>query len=273
MASLDDQFGEVEGNDTAQRLPLGDLVLFQPRLGASSSPVSSSSTSFVSSSLRCIAFKGVHGREDVGLQEPPQGVIREILAHVRRGRQQQQVVAGPRERPPRNAPRDTRQRLGDAVAVGLADGEVGLAVGAELVRLVEDAEVIRFDSGILKPGERAIAPEGIDADDDQVAGRPREGIARLRVRAADDVEVEPEQRPQFPLPVADQPRRGAISTRRSRRLAGTVLEGKRRPTSATPTGTIRTLVTTVPAPWEFPRCHGPAHSFAETSLGESWPTP
>ena len=46
------------------------------------------------------------------------------------------------------------ERLGDTVPVGLADREIGLTVGAELVALVKDTEVIRLDSGLLKPGKR-----------------------------------------------------------------------------------------------------------------------
>ena len=118
-----------------------------------------------------VGVEGVHRGEDVGLQQPPEGVVREVLAHVRRGGQQQQVVAGPVERPAGVADRDARQRLGDPVAVGLADGEVGLAVRAELVGLVEDDQVVGLDAGLLEPGERALAGQGVDADDEPVAAR------------------------------------------------------------------------------------------------------
>ena len=122
-----------------------------------------------------------------------------------RGGQKQQVRGGPVECPAGVADLDARERLGDPVAVRLADREVGLAVGPELVALVEDAEVVGLDGGFLKPGEGAFAGEGIDADDDQVAAGPRERVARLGVGPDDDAEVEPEQGPQLALPVAHEP--------------------------------------------------------------------
>ena len=88
---------------------------------------------------------------------------------MRGGGQQQQVVAGPAERPAGVADRYARQRLGEPVSLGLLDGEVGLAVRTELVSLVEDAEVVGLDAGLLEPGEGLLARQGIDADDD--AGR------------------------------------------------------------------------------------------------------
>ncbi len=81
----------------------------------------------------------------------------------------------------------------------------GWRSAAELVALVEDAEVVGLDGGFLEPGEGAVAGERVDADDDQVAARPRERVARLGIGADDDAEVEPEQGPQLALPVADEP--------------------------------------------------------------------
>src|SRR5207249_4942383 len=81
------------------------------------------------------------------------------------------------------------------------------AVGGELVRLVEDDKFVRFDDGLLEPGERAFAPEGIDADDDHVAAGSHEGIPGAGVGPGDDAEVESEQGSKLSLPVAHQSRR------------------------------------------------------------------
>ena len=72
----------------------------------------------------------------------------------------------PVESPARVTDLDPRERLGDPVTVGLANRKVGLAVGPELVALVEDAEVVGLDRGLLEPSKRSFAREGIDADDD-----------------------------------------------------------------------------------------------------------
>ena len=60
-----------------------------------------------------------------------------------------------------------RERLGDPITVRLADREVGLAVGRELVALVEDAQVVGLDRGFLEPGEGSLAGQRIDADDER----------------------------------------------------------------------------------------------------------
>ncbi len=100
---------------------------------------------------------------------------------------------------------DAHERFGDPVAIRLADREVRLPVGPELVALVEDAEVVGLDRGFLKPGERAFAGERVDADDSQVAGWPGERITRFGVGPDDNVEIESEQRPKLTLPVPHEP--------------------------------------------------------------------
>ncbi len=124
-----------------------------------------------------VGVEGVHRGQGVGLQQPPEGVVGEVLAHVGRGRQQQQVGAGPVQRPAGLAGRDAGQGLGDPIAVGLADGEVGLTVGPELVGLVEDGQVVGLDTRLLEPGEGPLAGQGIDADDHPVAAVARERVA------------------------------------------------------------------------------------------------
>ena len=71
--------------------------------------------------------------------------------------------------------------------------------------LVEDDQVVGLDARFLKPGEHAVAGQGVDADDEAVARRPDEGIAGSGVAAADDVELKAEQLRQLALPVPDQP--------------------------------------------------------------------
>ena len=63
-----------------------------------------------------------------------------------------------------------------------------------------------LDSLLLEPGEGLLAAQGIDADDQTITVRPPKRVVCLRVRAADDMEVQAEKRPQFAFPVADEPR-------------------------------------------------------------------
>ena len=152
----------------------------------------------------------VERRQRVGGEQAPEAVVGEVLPHVRRRRQQQEVGGRPAEVPPRPVGRQARQRLGEAVAVGLVDGEVLTPVGGQLVRLVEDHEVVRRRprrGGVAQPSERALAGQRVDADDHPVALRPRERVAAARVVAPDDAERQREERPQLALPVADEPGR------------------------------------------------------------------
>ena len=103
--------------------------------------------------------------------------------------------------------RGAGQRLGQPVAVGLAHAEVGFAPGRQLVRLVEDDQVVGGGGRIGEPAERALAGQGVDAGDDQVAAGRQERVAGAGIGAAGDAERQPEQGPHLPLPVADQPRR------------------------------------------------------------------
>ena len=80
-----------------------------------------------------IGVEGVHRRQDFGLQQPPESIVREVLAHVRRGGQEQKMVAAQSSDQRGSPSLDARERLGDPVAIGLADREVRLAIGAELV--------------------------------------------------------------------------------------------------------------------------------------------
>ena len=102
------------------------------------------------------------------VQQPPQVMVRRILAHVGRGRQEQEMMRRPLEARPvglrraafvsvplpgaRRPGRTPRQRLGELVALGLA-GSRSFAGGAQLVRFVEDHEVVGCSARIGQPGE------------------------------------------------------------------------------------------------------------------------
>ena len=77
----------------------------------------------------------VERRERVGCQQPPEAVVGEVLPHVRRRGQQQDVRRRPAEFPPRIVGRQSRERLGETVAIRLVDGQVLPLVGGQLVRL------------------------------------------------------------------------------------------------------------------------------------------
>ena len=132
-----------------------------------------------------------------------------VLAHVRSGRQQQQVLRGPRELPPiLVVGLGAGQGLGQPVAARLAHPEVRLTVRRQLVSLVEDDEVVGVGLRVLEVAEHALPGQGVDADDDEVALRAEEGVAGARLGAADDTEGQAEEGAHLPLPVADQAGRG-----------------------------------------------------------------
>ena len=148
----------------------------------------------------------IERRQRVRRQQPPQAVPGEVLPHVRRRGQQQHVRRRPAQLPPRFVGRQPGQRLGEAIAIRLVDGQVLPLVGGQLVRLVEDHQVVRRRSRrrLAQPSKRMLSHERVDADDHPVALRPRERIAGARVRAPHDAERQREQRPHLPFPVADQ---------------------------------------------------------------------
>ncbi len=142
--------------------------------------------------------------EGVRVEQAPEVMPGRVLAHVRRGGQQQQVARAPAQAGEAALGAGaTGQRLGEPVAAGLA-GAPPLPGGGQLVRLVEDRQIVGGDAGAPQPVERRAAGQRVERDDDQVAVRPAERVAGAGVGAGDDAEAEPEQRPQLPLPVADQ---------------------------------------------------------------------
>ena len=84
----------------------------------------------------------LEGRQRVRHEQPPQAVVGEVLAHVRRRGQQQDVGGRPAQIPPRVVRGESGERLGEPVTVGLADGEIRLAVGGQFVGFVEHDEVV-----------------------------------------------------------------------------------------------------------------------------------
>ena len=96
------------------------------------------------------------------------------------------------------------QGLAQPVAIGLADVEVRLAVGRQLVRLVENRQVVGRGSWLLQVGKGALAGQSIHADDDQVAVKIGEGVGVPAIAAGDHPKREVEQRAQLAFPVADQ---------------------------------------------------------------------
>ena len=148
--------------------------------------------------------EGFRRGEDVRLQQPPETVIWIVLAHVGRGREQQQVLRAPGQLPTRAKSLDARQCLGQLVAIGLADTEVRLAVGRQLVALVEDNQIVGDYLGLLEPGEHPAATQRVHAHDDQIAVRADERVAGLGLAAFDHPERQAEQDVHFPFPVPDQ---------------------------------------------------------------------
>ena len=76
-----------------------------------------------------------------------------------------------------------------------------LGHGGQLVRLVEDDEVVGGPAGIPQRTERLPAGQGVQRHDDEVASGSPERIAGPRIRPGDDAELQAEQGAKLPLPV------------------------------------------------------------------------
>ena len=142
-------------------------------------------------------------------------MVGRVLAHVGRGREQQQVAGGPAEaRIPGVRGRAAGQRLRQPVSPGLARAPVVRGC-RQLVGLVEDDQVVGFHIGVAERIEDACARQRVNRDDRKVARSSLERIAglaaragpcrRRHVRAGRDPERQAKERPQLPLPVAYQP--------------------------------------------------------------------
>ena len=116
------------------------------------------------------------------------------------------MLGPPGQRPRRVQSRNAGQRLGQPVPIRLADAQVVAAIRRQLVGLVEDHQVVRHDGRFPEAGEHLGASQRVDADDDLIAVFADERVRVLGVGAADNAELQVEQRPQLALPVADQPR-------------------------------------------------------------------
>ena len=153
------------------------------------------------------------GGEDPGIEQPPQVVVGRVTPHVRRRGQQQQVLRRPAEAGiPALGAGAAGQGLGELVPPPLAHA-VLLFDDAELVRLVEDDEVVGRDVGLPQRVEGSLAGEGVEGHDHQVALRSAEGVGRRRgprrvsgyVLAGHDAKPQAEQRAQLAFPVAHEP--------------------------------------------------------------------
>jgi hypothetical protein len=81
--------------------------------------------------------KGLDGGQGLRLQQAPEAIVGIVFAHVGCCGEQEQVMGAPRELPAGIVGGDAGHALGEAVAIGAAQREVGLAVGGEFVALVE----------------------------------------------------------------------------------------------------------------------------------------
>ena len=150
------------------------------------------------------AAERLFGAERVRVEQAPQLVVGRVLAHVRRGAQQQEMARAPAQAGETTFGSGAAgQRLGELVAAGLA-GAPALPRGGQLVGLVEDRQIVGGHRGAPQPLEHGVAGQRVQRHDDQIAIRFRERVAGTRRAAGDDPESKPEQRPQLPLPVADQ---------------------------------------------------------------------
>ena len=146
----------------------------------------------------------LRGREDLRVQQPPEMVIGRSLAHMRRRGKQQQMPRRPAEAGEARRGRGAAGKgLRQFVAPRLA-GAVIMHRGAELVRFVEDDEVVWGHGGVPQGAERLLAGQGVQGHDDEIAVRPPERVARLQVGPGNDAEAQAEQGAELPFPIADE---------------------------------------------------------------------
>src|SRR5581483_3063206 len=161
----------------------------------------------VSLALLCgITVESFGTREHFGFEETPQTKIREVLTHMGCSRKQKQVLGGPRQLPSAVTCANAGKRLRQAVAVGLANPEVGLAVSRELVRFIEDDEIVGNHGRLLQPSEHSFPRQGVNRNDKQITLLADERVANSSVAARNDAESQAEQHAKFFLPIANQTR-------------------------------------------------------------------
>ena len=117
------------------------------------------------------------GAEGVRIEQAPEEVVGRVLAHVRCGGQRQEMARAPAQSGETALGRGAAgQRLGKLVAARLA-GALALPRSGQLVRLVEDREIVGGDPGAPQPVEHRVAGEGVERNDDHVAVRSLERVA------------------------------------------------------------------------------------------------
>ena len=124
-----------------------------------------------------------------------------------RRREQEHVTSFPPE-PAEAAVRGRAAGEGfrELVTVRLADA-AAFERRAQLVRLVEDRNVVRRHPRVPKRLEHPLAHQCVDRHDHEVARRAQERIGRASVGSGEDAKLQAEQGTELPLPVADESRR------------------------------------------------------------------
>ncbi len=134
--------------------------------------------------------KGLSAGKQLWLQQPPQKIVGIVLAHVGRGRHQQQVAV---------LPGDLLRHL---VAARLVYRQVRVKSGTQLVGLVKDDQVVRRRCQVRFA--HPVAPQRVHTDDGQVAAWVGERVAVLGIGAREDAKAQAEEIAQLALPVAHQ---------------------------------------------------------------------
>src|ERR1051325_11194258 len=118
--------------------------------------------------------------------------------------EKKKMMRRPRKLPLRKYVRHAGKGLRKFVALRLSIAIIRGPVVGELVSLVENHEVVRFDVFPAESSEHSIARERVHADDHAIASATDEWIFKSCIASSDDMEIQSEQRRQFVLPVANQ---------------------------------------------------------------------
>jgi hypothetical protein len=99
-----------------------------------------------------VGVERIHGRQRLGLEQPPQAVAGKVPAYVRRRRQQQEAVCAPVQPP-------ARDLAGDAEQCHRGVSQVSsLSVKPPIPSAASATEFLRYHSPVSSPGDRTTQP-------------------------------------------------------------------------------------------------------------------
>src|SRR6266568_7598455 len=113
-------------------------------------------------------------------------------------------MAAPRERPALIFARYPGEHFCQPVALCRAHAQIGFAARCQLVRFIEDHQIIRSHISLLEAREHALTCQGVYTHNEQIAPGSSERVAEPGITAGDNVKRQIEEAAQLVFPVAHQ---------------------------------------------------------------------